>query len=68
MSSSDKLKLKTLTLSAKVEIIETLDKGEKFINLAKEYDVDLPWFKVFSHLIFSFTDPKAIILTLNTSI
>jgi Mor family transcriptional regulator len=37
MSSSDKLKHKILTLSDKAEIIKKLDKGEKLINLAKEY-------------------------------
>jgi Mor family transcriptional regulator len=37
ISSSDKHKHKTL--SAKAEIIKKLDKGEKFINLAKEYGV-----------------------------
>jgi hypothetical protein len=37
MSSSDKRKNKTLT--AKAEIIKKSDKGEKLINLAKEYDV-----------------------------
>jgi Mor family transcriptional regulator len=39
MSSSDKPKHKTLTLIAKMEIIKKLDKGEKLINLAKEYGV-----------------------------
>jgi hypothetical protein len=39
MSSSDKHKHKTLTLSAKAEIIKKLDKGGKLINLAKEYGV-----------------------------
>jgi hypothetical protein len=37
MSSSDKRKHKIL--SAKAEIIEKLDKGEKLMNLAKEYGV-----------------------------
>jgi Mor family transcriptional regulator len=37
MSSSDKREHKTL--SAKAEIIKKLDKGEKLINLAKEYGV-----------------------------
>jgi hypothetical protein len=39
MSSSDKRKHKTLTASAKAEIIKKLDEGEKLINLAKEYGV-----------------------------
>jgi hypothetical protein len=39
MSSSNKRKHKTL--SAKAEIIKKLDKGEKLINLAKEYGVGL---------------------------
>jgi hypothetical protein len=39
ISSSDKCKHKTLTLSAKAEIIKKLDKGEKLANLAKEYGV-----------------------------
>jgi hypothetical protein len=39
MFSSDKSKHKTLTLSARAEIIKKLDKREKLINLAKEYDV-----------------------------
>jgi hypothetical protein len=39
MSSSDKRKHKTLTLIAKAEIINKLDKSKKLINLAKEYDV-----------------------------
>jgi hypothetical protein len=37
MSNSDKRKHKTL--STKAEIIKKLIKGEKLINLAKEYDV-----------------------------
>jgi Mor family transcriptional regulator len=37
MSSSDKYKHKTL--SAKAEIIKKLEKGEKLVNLAKEYGV-----------------------------
>jgi hypothetical protein len=39
MSSSEKHKHKTLTLSAKMEIIKKLDKDEKLINLAKQYGV-----------------------------
>jgi Mor family transcriptional regulator len=39
MSSSDKRKHKTLTLTVKAEIIKKLDKGEKCIHLAKEYGV-----------------------------
>jgi hypothetical protein len=39
MSSSDKRKHKTLTLSAKAEIITKLDKGDKLIDLSKEYGV-----------------------------
>jgi hypothetical protein len=39
MSSSDKCKHKTLTLITKVETIKKLDKGERLINLAKEYGV-----------------------------
>jgi hypothetical protein len=39
MSSSHKCNHKTLTLSAKAEIIKKLDKGEKCINLAKGYGV-----------------------------
>jgi hypothetical protein len=38
MSSSDKRKHTTLTLSAKVEIIKKLVKGEKLTNLAKYLD------------------------------
>jgi hypothetical protein len=41
LSSSDKHKHKTLTLSAKAEIIKKFDKFEKLINLAKEYGVRL---------------------------
>jgi hypothetical protein len=39
MYSSDKPKHKTLTLNAKADIIKKLNKGEKLINLAKEYGV-----------------------------
>jgi hypothetical protein len=39
MSSSNKRKHKTLTLSAKTETIKKLGKGEKLINLAKEYGI-----------------------------
>jgi Mor family transcriptional regulator len=39
MSNSDKRKHTTLTLSVNAEIIKKLDKGEKFINLDKEYGV-----------------------------
>jgi Mor family transcriptional regulator len=39
MSSSDKHKNKTSTLSTEAEIIKELDKGEERINLAKEYGV-----------------------------
>jgi hypothetical protein len=39
MSSSDKHKHKTLILSAKTDIITKYGKGEKLINLAKEYCV-----------------------------
>jgi Mor family transcriptional regulator len=39
MFSSDKRKHKVLTSSAKVEIIKKFNKGEKLINLAKQYGV-----------------------------
>jgi hypothetical protein len=39
MSSSDKRKQKTLTSSAKAEIIKKLDKDEKLNNLGKEHGV-----------------------------
>jgi hypothetical protein len=39
MSSCDKHKHTTLTLSAKVKTIRKLHKGGKLINLAKEYGV-----------------------------
>jgi uncharacterized protein YtpQ (UPF0354 family) len=39
MYSSDKRKHKTLTLSAKAEVIKELQKVDKCINLVKEYGV-----------------------------
>jgi hypothetical protein len=39
MSSSDKRKPKTSTLKANADIIKNLDRGEKLINLAKDYGV-----------------------------
>jgi hypothetical protein len=40
ISISDKHKHKTLTISAKVEIIKKLEIGKKLNNLAKEYGVE----------------------------
>jgi hypothetical protein len=39
MSSSDNCNYIILTLKAEAELIKKHDKGEKYINLAKEYGV-----------------------------